>query len=288
MDKLFISVIIPTYNRLEYFKIAINSVINQTYTNFEIIVTDDSTNDQIEFYLKTIFDSRIKYFKNKTNLGIALNTRNGILKSHGDYFAFLNDDDYWDENFLLMLVSNIKKYDNISCAFSDHWLVNSTNEKLIEKSNFNSIHYKRNLIETGIISQKENIDLFVNFSVPVAMACLIKRDMIEINNYPAEIGGAYDRWLLLQLVRNNNTQFLYVSERLTFYRVHNLSVSNTQSIKVAKSVLYIMVKSKSLLKMKKPNKSIVNKEIRSYVHHLIKKLNIKAFYYINDYIKTLI
>ena len=62
-----VSIIMPSYNTASYIKESIQSVLNQTYTNWELIIVDDCSTDETEEVLATITDSRIKYFKNKTN-----------------------------------------------------------------------------------------------------------------------------------------------------------------------------------------------------------------------------
>ncbi|WP_051359964.1 glycosyltransferase [Adhaeribacter aquaticus] len=288
MNNILVSIIIPTYNRLEYFKKALHSALNQTYRNIEVIVTDDSSINDIEEYVKTIPDNRIKYFRNKKQLGIALNTQNGILKSQGQYFSFLNDDDFWCENFLEKLVAQLHTFNDVACAFSDHWLVDENDSVLTEQSHANSILYKRNELKTGLVPAERRQDLFLTFTVPVAMACLLRRDSIDINNYPVEVGGAYDRWLLLQIVSNENSKFLYVDEKLTNYRVHSQSVSATQVVKVSSAVIYILEQSLKLLKLNKKQKKDVQREIRIYIRSLVKQKSTASLKYIPLYLETLI
>jgi glycosyltransferase involved in cell wall biosynthesis len=289
MDNIYlVSVIIPTYNRLAYFKIALQSALRQTYKNIEVIVTDDSTTDEIEEYVVGIHDRRVKYFRNKNRLGIALNTRNGISKSSGQYFSFLNDDDFWIETFIERLVLSTHENDKIACVFSDHWLVDNNGNLIIKESDQNTINYKRNELKTGIVPDEKRNNLFVDFTVPIAMASMIRKDIIDINNYPEEIGGAYDRWLLLQCVTKKEYHFFYVNEKLTNYRVHNQSVSATQGVTVAKSVIYILDRSRSVLSLEDPQMISINKEIRVYIRSLLKKKSLFFIKYIPLYLNTFI
>lgn len=90
-----VSIIIPTYNRLNYFQQALKSALAQTYRNIEIVVVDDSTNYEtynlIQHYL--IKYPYIRYYRNKTNIGGALNFIQGFEYSNGEYVNFLMDDD---------------------------------------------------------------------------------------------------------------------------------------------------------------------------------------------------
>lgn len=105
----------PTYNRSKFISRAINSVIGQSYTNWELIIIDDNPPDSIarietEKIVNSYYDSRIKYIKNENNLGGALTRNVGIFASKGDYITFLDDDDMYlplkIETQLLEMVNN--------------------------------------------------------------------------------------------------------------------------------------------------------------------------------------
>ncbi len=91
-NKLFFSVIIPTYNRASFIEKTIYSVLNQTYPNFELIIIDDGSTDNTEDIVKSILDNRIRYYK--TENGERAKARNfGAKVSKGDYVNFLDSDD---------------------------------------------------------------------------------------------------------------------------------------------------------------------------------------------------
>lgn len=96
MDKL-VSVLLPTYNGANRIKEAITSVINQTYTNWELLVLDDGSKDNTEQIVKeqALNDTRIKYIKNEVNLGIQKTLNKGLQESKGEYTARIDDDDIW-------------------------------------------------------------------------------------------------------------------------------------------------------------------------------------------------
>ncbi|WP_299097500.1 glycosyltransferase [uncultured Winogradskyella sp.] len=103
-----VSIIIPTYNRADYLKYTIDSVINQTYTNTEIIVVDDgSPNDDSKELCRQY--SNIKYFKIENSGGPVKPRNYGFQKSKGDYIAFLDDDDLWLPNKLEEQVEILKQ-----------------------------------------------------------------------------------------------------------------------------------------------------------------------------------
>lgn len=95
-----VSVIIPTYNRRMVIERAINSVLNQTFQDFEILVIDDDSSDNTESTVNRINDKRIFYYKHAKNLGPAAARNTGLKIAKGDYFAFLDSDDEWMLNKL--------------------------------------------------------------------------------------------------------------------------------------------------------------------------------------------
>lgn len=103
-----VSIIIPTYNRSKLLKNAINSIINQTYQNFEIIIIDDCSTDDTLKVVKNFEDKRIKYLKNKVSLRATGSRNRGIENSNGDFIAFLDDDDEWYPQKLEMQLEKFK------------------------------------------------------------------------------------------------------------------------------------------------------------------------------------
>ena len=90
-----ISVIIPTFNRKDFIWAAINSVLIQTYINYEIIVVDDGSTDNTSEIIRNYKDNKLKYFK-IPHSGISAKVRNyGISQAEGKYIAFLDSDDIW-------------------------------------------------------------------------------------------------------------------------------------------------------------------------------------------------
>ncbi|MFM7016784.1 MAG: glycosyltransferase family 2 protein [Bacteroidota bacterium] len=106
------SVIIPTFNRVEFILLAIRSVLNQTYKNFELIVVNDGSTDETESVVATVKDHRLKYIRIENGeRGKARNT--GVLNATGDYVTFLDSDDQLYDDYLEEALNGIKKYNFI-------------------------------------------------------------------------------------------------------------------------------------------------------------------------------
>ncbi|WP_020003322.1 glycosyltransferase family 2 protein [Brachyspira innocens] len=112
-----VSVIIPVYNSEKYLEKCLDSVVNQTLKEIEIICIDDCSSDNsysiLEKYREK--DNRIIIIKNKTNQGIGKNRNIGIKNASGEYLAFIDNDDFYSNNFLYDLFYTAKKYDSDIC-----------------------------------------------------------------------------------------------------------------------------------------------------------------------------
>jgi len=90
-----VSCVLTTYNRSKILKRAITSVLNQTYTNIELIIIDDNSKDNTSDVVKIINNKRIKYIRNTSNKGLSYNRNLGASLSKGEFVAFIDDDDEW-------------------------------------------------------------------------------------------------------------------------------------------------------------------------------------------------
>ncbi len=115
MDKL-VSIILPTYNGAERIKEAIKSVLEQSYTNWELLVIDDGSKDNTREIVENLVknEQRIKYLRNEINLGIQKTLNKGLREAGGVYIARIDDDDVWiDKNKLekqVEFLENNKEY----------------------------------------------------------------------------------------------------------------------------------------------------------------------------------
>lgn len=119
------SVIIPTYNRAHVIARSINSILQQTYQEFEIIVIDDGGNDDTEEILKKIGDTRISYYRTETNHGAAGARNEGVRLAKYDIIAFQDSDDEWHSQKLEKQMKYLAKhpeYNMVYTGFRTHHL----------------------------------------------------------------------------------------------------------------------------------------------------------------------
>ena len=115
-----VSIILATYNREQYIEKAINSVLSQTYRDFEFIIIDDGSTDNTLNVLRSYNDSRIKIIENKENIGFVKSLNKAINCAKGEYIARIDDDDYWCDNTKLEqqvnFLENNSKYVLVGCG----------------------------------------------------------------------------------------------------------------------------------------------------------------------------
>lgn len=117
MNNDLISVIIPTYNSEKTIIKTVNSVLQQSYTNFEIIVINDGSSDRTLELLQTIQDSRIKIFS-YPNGGVSTARNRGIVKATGEYISFLDADDRWTKDKLELQWQTLQQHPQAALAYS--------------------------------------------------------------------------------------------------------------------------------------------------------------------------
>ncbi|PLY38647.1 glycosyl transferase [Pectobacterium carotovorum] len=157
-----VSIIMPVYNAERYLKHSVDSVLNQTYDNFELIIINDASTDSVKEIITGFNDARIKYIENENNVGVAESRNRGINKAVGEYLAFLDADDYWLPTKLEFQIGTMKK-NGAFCCHSAYERMNSDFSSVLgtvkakEYVSFNDM-LKSNFIGnlTGIYNVKHN------------------------------------------------------------------------------------------------------------------------------------
>ena len=108
--ELLVSVVMPVYNVESYIGRAIESVLEQSYRNIELIIVDDGSKDSTESIVKKYNDSRIKYLKNSENQGPAKSRNRALDIAKGEYITFLDGDDFWDQDKVLNQVRFMEEH----------------------------------------------------------------------------------------------------------------------------------------------------------------------------------
>ncbi|CAA9221844.1 MAG: Glycosyltransferase PglI [uncultured Acidimicrobiales bacterium] len=213
-----VSIVTPTYDRMDLLKGAVESGLAQTYADFELIVSDNAMSDEVQALVASYGDDRIKYRHNGSNVGALGNALAAYKAARGTYIGTLHDDDLWEPTFLEKLVHPMEADPSISLAFSDHYIMDGSGRTDVQKSTENSKLWRRANLAPGKHQPFVRLAL-VDRALPVAMATVFRKDSIDWNDFPPEVASVYDLWLAYLACRNGGAAY-YVPERLTRYRHH--------------------------------------------------------------------
>ena len=214
MNKI-VSVIMPSFNTGRFIKEAINSVINQTYTNWELIIVDDCSNDDTNEIINSFEDSRIKYLKNDTNMGAAICRNRALKEAKGKWIAFLDSDDLWKKYKLEKQISFMEKggYDFSYTNYIE----------MDEKSTPNGI------IVTG--PKKISKNKMYDYCWPGCLTVMYNAEKIGLIQIE-DIKKNNDYAMWLKICKKADCYLL--DEELAMYRKRNGSISNHKYWKLIK------------------------------------------------------
>jgi teichuronic acid biosynthesis glycosyltransferase TuaG len=209
-NSYFISVIIPYYNKAKFVKKTLNSLFNQSYKNFEVIIVyDDDKNLSDLFLLRNIIKNKknFKIFVNKKKLGAGFSRNIGIKKSKGDFICFLDADDIWKKNKLREQVEFMKK-NNLLFCHTNYYLIN-------EKS------FIYGLIKAKKIITYDNLFNSCDIGLSTVM---IKKEFLSYNEFSnLKTKEDYQLWLTLA---KKGIKIFGLNKNLVFWRKTNNSLSS--------------------------------------------------------------
>ncbi|MEO5357367.1 MAG: glycosyltransferase [Nitrospirae bacterium YQR-1] len=205
-----ISIVIPTYNRGELIKETLESVLSQTYQNFEVIIVDDYSEDATESIVKNFKENRIRFLHSEVRHVIAASRNQGIRAAKGELIAFVDSDDLWFSDKLE------KQLD--AFASNKDILVISSNAIFFPGYKNPVFDYKEN----KIVSFKDMADA----NIVVNSSTIIKKEVVEAIGYQDENMKAiedFDYWL--RLLRYKDRCILTLKDVLVKYRFHGGNIS---------------------------------------------------------------
>jgi len=184
-----VSVILPTYNRAEYLQRSIDSVLRQTYPNWELIIWDDGSTDSTQDFIELFKDQRIKYFYSD-NRGVSHARNMAMAASSGEYVAFLDSDDEWLDKKLSVQVGILNTFPQVELLFSDY--LNKDVAAGTEQCAFdqyadalNNLDVEKIVSDLFIINRgiPENL-VISNFILPTSI--ILRRNIFERSGYFSE------------------------------------------------------------------------------------------------------
>ena len=229
-----VSVIVPVYNTEKYLERCIRSILNQTYSNLEIICINDGSSDNSLHILQCLKkeDERIIII-NQQNKGVGEARNVGIEVSTGDYISFVDSDDVIDQNYFEILMNNAIHYNldivcsNI-CAISNNGIVYPFEKQISE----------------SILTNNQEIKDYLNFKIsPAVWGKLYRRGLIGEIRFPTiNINEDFIfEWEVIKksqrFLKTNNTHYNYYEDRIDSLTKKKFSQSNMSIIEHANQVL---------------------------------------------------
>ncbi len=228
-----VSVILPTYKRPDYFREALNSVINQTFSDYEIIVIDDGTPGDEN---KEICDAfpKVKYHKITNSGGPIIPRNTGLALAKGKYIAFLDDDDIWLPEKLSLQVDTLENNPDYGLVHGYCKVIDNEGNKTGEIVG----RLRDSRLKHGYVFDR----MVGNFTVMLSSA-LIKKEIIEKTGpFDESIPAAGEDMEFFTRIAFY-TQFFYLDRPLLFYRVHEEGISkNNYAYNYLPLVLFRTVK----------------------------------------------
>lgn len=222
-----VSIVLPTYNREDTLGVSVSSLLNQSYDDFEIIISDDGSTDGTESLIHNFNDSRIRYIKSERRKG-ANHARNmGIKESLGEYIAFQDSDDSWHSDKLQKQMEALQKGgEGGNICFCG--MIRNINNKAVY------IPKKKKRIEAGLVNLHSEL-LKGNFiGTPTLVAK--KNILYDIGLFDEALSKLQDWDLVLRLSKSNG--IIYVNEPLLRADVNDSSITtNIPSCSAIENIL---------------------------------------------------
>ncbi len=210
-----VSVVIPAFNQVDYLREALNSVVNQTYSNLEVLVVDDgSTDGTRELVLELVKkDSRVVYIGQENDKTYGLGARNwGMLNATGEWIALLDQDDIWYPNKIEKQIDFLVQNEHIGCTFTPVDFVDKNGVKFDTQKD-------------AVFSEYGYQELILKNYIYVSSG-IFSRKLLSLTGLPNESSGYADWWLWLSLAKH--TKIVKLDQVLAAYRIQPDSYQQKQ------------------------------------------------------------
>ncbi len=208
-NSLIVSIIMNCHNGETFLKQSIDSIINQSFKNWELIFFDNVSDDNSLEIVDSFNDKRIKVFKSEKFINLYHARNEAIQKAKGKYICFLDTDDYWERNKIEEQVNFLENNRNFEMVYSNFYTIKKDNTKYIQNN--------YNLPEGKIVK-----DLLKKYSIGILTAC-IKKKIFEniLFDEKTNIIGDFDFFVKLSCDYNIGC----IQKPLAFYRDHENNLS---------------------------------------------------------------
>lgn len=159
-QKPLVSVIMPVYNREDIVKKSVDSVLNQTYKNLELIIVDDGSTDNTIKIIDSINDERIRFIKHSKNQGVCISRNNGLELSKGEYIFYLDSDNTWKPEYIETMIGAYLELPDADALYCGQYVAD-TDKSPIRMVRFGllnkSLFHNRNYIDLNCFTHKKEI-----------------------------------------------------------------------------------------------------------------------------------
>ena len=205
-----VSILIPTYNYAHHIDEAIQSALNQTYTDFEIVIVDDhSTDNTDEVVEKYLGDKRIRYYKNPVNLGLVENFNKCLSYANGEYIKFLLADDKFEPTLLEKFVQIMDQYPNVSLVTSNRDMFGTKTKKRVLP--FTGLQEGKKIIFESLREKNGNW-------IGEPTTVMFRRSDLRVGNFNPSYYCLVDWEMWLRLLCVGDCYL--IPETLSYFRVH--------------------------------------------------------------------
>jgi glycosyltransferase involved in cell wall biosynthesis len=208
-----ISVIIPTFERPEFLRAAICSVLRQTIKDLEVLVIDDGSAIDLPPLIDAFGDARIRYLRHDSNRGEAASRNTGILNARGAYLAFLDDDDEWLQEKLRLQIELFSHCpDTVGCVYGGYEAIRARDGEVL---------WRRVPTKRGDLSR----ELLQRNVLGIPSTVMLRRQCVErVGLFDEDIAFGLDHDLWLRIA--HEYRFDFVPEVVARYTIHQRQVSN--------------------------------------------------------------
>ena len=224
INKGLVSVVLPTYNHGKYLKQSIESVLNQSYSDLELIIVNDGSNDVTRDLLKEYENNSTMTIIHQENAGLPNALNRGFAVAKGEFLTWTSADNFYEETAIQSMVNFLDMNKEVGVVYGNYFAINQNGQKMAATDNWRG--YDRNLVDPAVVSLPKRARFFKRIPVnSIGPQFLYRASSARIVGKYSDTPGIedYDFWSRMEIV----TEFMRLpsEEALYSYRVHEESIS---------------------------------------------------------------
>lgn len=284
-----ISIIIPNYNHSRFLDLRLESIFNQNFDNFEVIILDDASQDKsLEIINKYTGNEKISYvIVNDKNSGSTFKQwKKGFQLAKGKYIWIAESDDYCDSSFLSSTIEILENDHSVGLAYCQSNIVNENNEYLFnERAWFDQLDDQRwvNSFKTNGLEHVFKHMTDYN-TIPNASAVVFRRELIQLKDIPTDFKYSGDWYFWITLL--SRTNLFYIDKPLNFFRSSSQSTRSNQTLGKKIKIIEERIKIINKLNSLKFNNQLIEEKqnlMRQYIDLVSWKDLIRSSFFLKEF-----